>query len=98
MGSIADRNILIRFVGKYHAIGCKVPIILKRRPACTYPFGVFHISLGSTLCRELELKSEEAVDGLPSLDISVTMIYILLTLYLYTISWSMVFKTKLNVT
>jgi hypothetical protein len=66
MGKISGRNILIRFVGKYYAIGCKVPIILKRRPAGTSPFGLFHISLGSTLCREPELKSEEAVDGLPS--------------------------------
>ena len=48
-----------------------MPITLDRRPAGAYPFGVFHTSLGSTLCTESELKSEEAVGGLPSLVHSV---------------------------
>ncbi len=41
-------------------------ITLEERPKDTSPFGVFHISLGSTLCTESELKSDLAVGDVPS--------------------------------
>jgi hypothetical protein len=44
-----------------------MPITLDRRPKGTYPSGVFHISLGSTLCIESELKSEVTLGNVPSL-------------------------------
>ena len=43
-------------------------ITLEERPKGTCHFGVFHISLGSTLCTESELKSDGTVGGLPSSD------------------------------
>jgi hypothetical protein len=43
-----------------------MPITLDRRPTGTYTFGVFHTSLGSTLCTESEVKSEGTLGGLPS--------------------------------
>jgi hypothetical protein len=43
-----------------------MPITLDRRPKGRYPFGVFHISMGSTLCTEFELKSDWTVGDLPS--------------------------------
>jgi hypothetical protein len=43
-------------------------ITLEERPMGTYPFGVFHSSLGSTLCTETELKSDLSVESVPSLD------------------------------
>jgi len=43
-----------------------MPITLDRRPKGTYPSGVFHISLGSTLCIESELKSEVTLGNVPS--------------------------------
>ncbi len=33
----------------------------------TYPFGIFHTSMGSTLCIECELKSDLPVASVPSL-------------------------------
>ena len=42
-------------------------ITLDRRPKGRYPCGIFHTSLGSTLCIESELKSDGPVDGLPLL-------------------------------
>ena len=45
-----------------------MPITLDRSPKGRYPFGVFHTSLGSTLCTESELKSDWTVGDLPSLD------------------------------
>jgi hypothetical protein len=44
-----------------------MPITLDRKPKGRYPFGVFHISLGSTLCTEFELKGDWTVGDLPSL-------------------------------
>jgi hypothetical protein len=58
---------VIRFVGKYHAIGSnfsRLAITLDRRPKGRYPFGVFHTLLGSTLCTESEVKSDLTVDDL----------------------------------
>ncbi len=43
-----------------------MPITLDRRPKGRYPFGIFHISMGSTLCTEFELKSDWTVGDLPS--------------------------------
>jgi hypothetical protein len=43
-----------------------MPIILDRRTMITYPFGVFHTSLRSTLCTEYELKSDLSVASVPS--------------------------------
>ena len=42
-------------------------ITLEERPIRTCHFGVFHISLGSTLCTESELKSDVALGNVPSL-------------------------------
>jgi hypothetical protein len=42
-------------------------INLEERPKSTCPFGVFPISLGSTLCTESELKSDLTVGNAPSL-------------------------------
>src|ERR1700722_6721514 len=44
-----------------------MPITLDRRPNGTYSSGVFHTSLGSTLCIESELKSEVTLGNVPSL-------------------------------
>ncbi len=44
-----------------------MPITLDGRPIGTYLFGVFHTSLGSTLCTESELKSNLIVGEVPSL-------------------------------
>ena len=41
-------------------------ITLEERPIRTCHFGVFHISLGSTLCTESELKSDVALGNVPS--------------------------------
>jgi len=41
-------------------------ITVEERPMGTYPFGVFHTSLGSTLCTEFELKSDLTVESVPS--------------------------------
>jgi hypothetical protein len=44
-----------------------MPITLDRRPKNRYPFGIFHTSLGSTLCTDAELKSDLTVGVLSSL-------------------------------
>ena len=44
-----------------------MPITLDRSPKGRYPFGVFHTSMGSTLCTESELKSDWTVGDLSSL-------------------------------
>ena len=41
-------------------------IILEGRPISTYHFGVFHTSLGSTICTETELENELSVESVPS--------------------------------
>ena len=41
-------------------------IALEEDPKGPYPFGVFHTSLGSTLCTKSELKSDWTVGDLPS--------------------------------
>jgi hypothetical protein len=46
-------------------------ITLEERPIRTCHFGVFHISLGSTLCTESELKSDVALGNVPSSDIKL---------------------------
>ena len=46
-------------------------ITLEERHKGTCPFGVFHISLGSTLCTESELKSEWAPGNVPLLAIAL---------------------------
>jgi hypothetical protein len=43
-------------------------ITLEKRPKGTSPFGIFHTSLGSTLCTEFELKSDWTVENFPSSD------------------------------
>ncbi len=45
-----------------------MPITLDRMPKDLYPFGVFHTTLGSTLCTESELKSDLPVGVLSSSD------------------------------
>jgi hypothetical protein len=50
VGKSSDQNIVIRFVGIYHHIGqnsSKMSITMERKHKGTYPFGDFHISLGS---------------------------------------------------
>ncbi len=42
-------------------------LTLEERPNNPYPFGIFHISLGPTLCTESELKSDWTVENVPSL-------------------------------
>ncbi len=44
-----------------------MPITLDRKSMGIYPFGAFHTSLGSTLRTESELKSDWAVENVPSL-------------------------------
>ena len=45
-------------------------ITLEGRPMGTYPFRVFHTSLGSTLRTEIELKSDLSVESIPSSAVS----------------------------
>jgi hypothetical protein len=69
VSKISDRNTVIRFVGIYHVIDWnsgKIPMTMDRRPKGIYPLEIFHISLGSTLCTESELKSDWTVVDLPS--------------------------------
>jgi formyltetrahydrofolate synthetase len=44
-----------------------MPITVDRRPKGTYPFRVFHTSLGFTLCTESEFKSDLTAEKVPSL-------------------------------
>ncbi len=69
VGKISDRNRDSRFVGIYHGIGhsfSKMPLTLEKRPTGTYPSGVFHTSLGSTLPTESELESDGTVGNVSS--------------------------------
>jgi hypothetical protein len=43
-------------------------ITMAERSKGIRPFGVFHTSLGPTLCTESELKSDLTVEKVPSLD------------------------------
>ncbi len=69
---MSGRTTVLRFLSVYHAIGknsSKMAITLEGRPMGTYPFEVFHTSLGSTLCTESELKSDLSVESVSSLDL-----------------------------
>ncbi len=50
-------------------------ITLKGRPISPYPFGVFHTSLGSTLCTEFELKNDLSLGVLSSLVVAKMLLY-----------------------
>jgi hypothetical protein len=45
----------------------KMTITLEGRLMGTYPFGVFHTSLGSTLCTKSDIKSDLSVESVSSL-------------------------------
>ncbi len=53
-------------------------ITLEGRPNGTYPFGVFHTSLGSTLRTESDLENVLSVGRVPSSAVSDTQTYELL--------------------
>jgi hypothetical protein len=65
----SGRNADFRFVGVCRAIGQnsnKMAITVEGRPASTYPFGVFHTSLGFILCTESEFENDLSVESVPS--------------------------------
>ncbi len=71
VGKISGRNTTIPFLGIYHGLGynsSKIAITLEERPKGTCPFGVVHISLGSTLFTKSELKSDVTLGNGPSPD------------------------------
>ncbi len=56
-----------------------MPITLDRRPKGTYPSGIFHTSLRSTLCIESELERDVTLGNVPSSELAI-----LLYTYIYT--------------
>ena len=56
-----------------------MPITLDRKSTIIQYFGVFHISLGSILCKEFKLKMDWTVEDVFSLDQSIKELKILKT-------------------
>jgi hypothetical protein len=68
MDKTSDRNFVIRFFPKYHAIGQKfnkTVIALEGKPISAYPFRLFLFSLGPTYGQDITAKAICKLVSLP---------------------------------